>query len=222
MGHVPTKVAGGCLCGRVWYEAEVFLQNGYICHGTICQRSTGQPAEITVLIRAGTLRYPGDEPTYHVSSAHGTRGFCGTCGSRIVWRALAPEDDGLTHVTVGSLDRPREARMTRHICADTQLPWYRVCEELPKLGAEDGDELIRLLRAELRPDGEAGFDTGGTIRRRRRGAWWRRAEMIGCASFVAGHFRWRMSCRSWLSCRFVPHGLRLWRLWVCLAGAGTS
>ena len=42
------KLTGGCLCGRVRYAAEVFLQNGYICHCTICQRSTGQPAEITV------------------------------------------------------------------------------------------------------------------------------------------------------------------------------
>ena len=57
MKHQATKVSGGCLCGRVRYEAEVFLQNGYICHCTICQRSTGQPAEITVLIKAGTLRY---------------------------------------------------------------------------------------------------------------------------------------------------------------------
>lgn len=57
MTHHPTPVTGGCLCGRIRYEAEVFLQNGYICHCTICRRSTGQPAEITVLIKAGTLRY---------------------------------------------------------------------------------------------------------------------------------------------------------------------
>jgi hypothetical protein len=153
MTHMPTKVTGGCLCGRVRYEAEVFLQNGYICHCTICQRSTGQPAEITVLIRAGTLRYLGEEPKYYVSSAHGKRGFCGECGSRIVWQALAPEDDWLTNVSVGSLDRPQEARMTRHICADTQLRWYHVCEDLPKLGSGDGDTLIALLREEVRPDG---------------------------------------------------------------------
>ncbi len=152
MRHVPTKVTGGCLCGRVRYEAEVFLQNGYICHCTICRRSTGQPAEITVLIRAGTLRYLKEEPKYHVSSADGKRGFCAACGSRIVWQALRAEDDWLTNVTVGSLDRPAEARVTRHIFADTQLPWYRVCEDLPKLEADDAAELIALLRAEVCPD----------------------------------------------------------------------
>lgn len=152
MEHQTTQVTGGCLCGRIRYEAEVFLHNGYICHCTICQRSTGQPAEITVLIKAGTLRYLGEEPRYYVSSGDGKRGFCAECGSRIVWQALRAEDDWLTNVTVGSLDRPAEARMTRHIYADTQLPWYHVCEDLPKLTGQDADALIEMLRQEHRPD----------------------------------------------------------------------
>ena len=44
--HEATPVTGGCHCGRIRYQADVFLSNGYICHCTICQRSTGQPAEI--------------------------------------------------------------------------------------------------------------------------------------------------------------------------------
>lgn len=151
MEHQAKHVTGGCLCGSIRYEAEVFLQNGYICHCTICQRSTGQPAEITVLIKAGTLKYLKKEPKYYVSSNDGKRGFCADCGSRIVWQALAPEDDWLTNVTVGSLDRPAEARVTRHIYADTRLPWYHVCEELPKLTEDDAELLIELLRSEHRP-----------------------------------------------------------------------
>lgn len=153
MAHAPTAVTGGCLCGRVRYEAEVFLQNGYVCHCTICRRSTGQPAEITVLIRAGTLRYLGEEPKYYVSSQDGKRGFCPDCGSRLVWQALRAEDDWLTNVTVGSLDRPQDARVTRHICADTQLPWYRVCEDLPKFTAAENDRVNALFRLDVTPGG---------------------------------------------------------------------
>ncbi len=153
MEHHPTRVTGGCLCGQVRYQAEVFLDNGYICHCTVCQRSTGQPAEITVIVKAGTLKYEGEEPKYYRSSSGGKRGFCANCGSRIVWQAVEPEDDWLTNVTVGSLDRPAEARVSRHIYADTQLPWYHVCEDLPKLTEADTDMLIALLRAELRPEG---------------------------------------------------------------------
>ena len=152
MKHQATNVSGGCLCGRVRYEAEAFLENGYICHCTICQRSTGQPTEITVLIKAGTLKYLKDEPKYYVSSPDGKRGFCGHCGSRLVWQALQAEDDWLTNITVGTLDRPQDALMTPHIYADTQLPWYKVCEDLPKLRQEDAELLIKLLRTELTPD----------------------------------------------------------------------
>lgn len=148
MTHTATPVTGGCLCGRVRYEAEVFLHNGYICHCTVCQRSTGQPAEITVLIRAGTLRYLGQEPTSYLSSAEGKRGFCPTCGARLVWQALRSEDDWLTNLTVGSLDCPAEVQVTRHIFADTALPWYRLREDLPRFAAQDADILNALLRQE--------------------------------------------------------------------------
>ncbi|MBK8439898.1 MAG: GFA family protein [Rhodobacter sp.] len=93
MEHRATPATGGCLCGRVRYQADVFLRNGCICHCTTCQRSTGQPAEITAMIKAGTLRYLRDQPRCYVSSHDGKRGFCGRCGSRIVWQALRAEDD---------------------------------------------------------------------------------------------------------------------------------
>jgi hypothetical protein len=143
-----THVTGGCLCGRVRYEAEVFLRNGYICHCTICQKSTGQPAEITVLIRAGTLRYTKGEPKYFSTSKSGGRGFCEHCGSRLVWQAADPAEDWSTNLCVGGLDKPADAEMACHIYADTQLPWYRVREELPKFTGQDADAMLKFIRPE--------------------------------------------------------------------------
>ena len=94
-------------------------------------------------------QYLLDEPKYFVSSADGKRGFCGHCGSRIVWQALREEDEWLTNLSVGCLDNPAEARMTRHIYADTQLPWYKLCEDLPKLVSGDLDQLTAMLRHEV-------------------------------------------------------------------------
>jgi len=50
------------------------------------------------------------------------------------------------------LGHPSDARVTRHIYADTQSPWDHVCEDLPKLAAQDDELQIDLLRAELSPD----------------------------------------------------------------------
>ena len=141
-----THVSGGCLCGRIRYEADVFLLNGYICHCTICRKSTGQPAEITVLIKAGTLRYIKGQPKYFVTSQSGKRGFCGECGSRLVWQASDPEQDWTTNLCVGGLDNPSDARVTCHIYADAQLSWYRVCEDLPKFTESDADAMLEFIK----------------------------------------------------------------------------
>ncbi len=151
MANEPVKVSGGCLCGRIRYEAEVFLKNGYICHCTICQKSTGQPAEITVLIKAGTLKYLNEEPKYYVSSPSGKRGFCSECGSRLVWQALHAEDDWQTNLTVGCLDNPADARATCHIYADSQLPWYQACEHLPKFTEATSADMMEFFRQQVAP-----------------------------------------------------------------------
>jgi hypothetical protein len=141
-----SRVSGGCLCGRVRYEAEAFLQNGYACHCTMCQKNTGQPAEIVVLIKAGTLRYLKDQPKYYVSSEFGKRGFCGECGSRLVWQALDPQNDWSTNLCVGSLDNPSDARITCHTYVDTQLPWYRFADDLPKFAGNDFDAMMAFIK----------------------------------------------------------------------------
>ena len=152
MKNETTKVSGGCLCGLIRYEAEVFLKNGYICHCTMCQKSSGQPAEITVPIKAGSLIYLRGEPKYYSASENGKRGFCGECGSRLVWQASRPQDDWLTNIDVGSLDNPAEASVSSHIFTNTQLPWYQVCDDLPKFAERDWDALVEFLKQERNPE----------------------------------------------------------------------
>jgi hypothetical protein len=142
MQNKPVKVTGGCLCGHVRYEAEVFLKSGFYCHCRICQKSTGQPAEISVPIQAGSLVFVQSEPKYYLSSAYGKRGFCEECGSRLVWKATDPANDWLTNVTVGSLDNSAEARPSTHIYVDTQLPWYQIDEALPKYREDEVEGMM--------------------------------------------------------------------------------
>ena len=89
---------------------------------------------------------PEGEPKYYVTSAAGSRGFCPNCGSRLVWQATDPEQDWTTNLCVGSLDRPTEARVTCHMYADTQLPWYKVCEDLPKFTEHDVDAVMKFIK----------------------------------------------------------------------------
>ncbi len=151
MRDMTKNVTGGCLCGKVRYEAQVFLKSGNYCHCRICQKSSGQPAEIIVPIKAGSLVFTKSKPKYYVSSEHGKRGFCEDCGSRLVWQALDPENDWLTNVTVGSLDDSAEARPSNHTFVDKKLPWYEIDEGLPKFREADLEAMLDFWKQERMP-----------------------------------------------------------------------
>ena len=139
-----TRSTGGCLCGLVRYEAEVYLRDAYYCHCRMCQRSSGAPAEIAVYVKPGTLRFTKEEPKFFRSSPFAERGFCPRCGSRLIYRMLAPEMAEFTNMSVGSLDHPENVVPARHICVDTQQPWYKFDDSLPRVRSDEMPELAAL------------------------------------------------------------------------------
>ena len=140
-------VTGGCLCGAVRYEARVHLRDAYYCHCRTCQRTTGAPAEIGVLVEPGTLRYSAGEPLFYQSSPFGKRGFCGRCGSRLIWQHVDDAHPEYTNVSAGSLDRPGDVVPVSHQCVESQLPWYRLDDTLPRLRSDEVPEIVELWRS---------------------------------------------------------------------------
>ena len=139
MDDEAQEVTGGCLCGAVRYQAEVYLKRAHYCHCRMCQRSSGAPAEIGVTVKPGSLVFTKDEPKYYQSSPFGRRGFCRQCGSNLVWEA--PSRPEWTNLCVGTLDHPEEVAPSGHICVDSQLPWYRLDDGLPRLRSDELPDL---------------------------------------------------------------------------------
>lgn len=129
------SVTGGCLCGAVRYRADANLDEAYYCHCRMCQKSSGSPVEVGVSVRPGTLVFANEEPRYFDSSPIGKRGFCRHCGSRLVW--MSPTKPEWTNLSAGSLDQPERVRPTQHLCVESQLPWFAVADDLPRLKSED-------------------------------------------------------------------------------------
>ncbi len=142
MEEKAEKVTGGCLCGAVRYEAEVYLNNAFYCHCRMCQRSSGAPAEIGVFVKPGSLRFIKEEPKYFQSSPFGKRGFCANCGSRLIWMDLRAEHQEWTNLVVGCLDHPENVVPASHSCVDSQLPWYRVDDGLPRTRFDEDPDLV--------------------------------------------------------------------------------
>ncbi len=96
-----------------------------------------------------TLRFSRGEPKYHQTSHFAERGFCPDCGSRLIYRPLLPElPEWWVNLPVGSLDHPEKAVPASHVCVESQLPWYKLDDGLPRTRTEDDPELAALWSAQ--------------------------------------------------------------------------
>ena len=139
------KVTGGCFCEAIRYEAEAYLHDTYYCHCRICQKVSGVPAEVGVIVKPGSLRLTKGEPKYYQTSHFAERGFCSDCGSRLFYRTvLSDAPDEWLNLPVGTLDYPEKAVPASHVCVESQLPWYNIDDGLPRTRTEDDPELAAL------------------------------------------------------------------------------
>jgi len=149
MKDEAVPITGGCLCGAVRFQGLAFIKSAYYCHCTMCQKSSGAPFEIGVLIKTGTLQFTKGAPTYYQSSNFGKRGFCSACGSRLVWAPMDAKEDWSVNVSVCALDNPADVRPSCHTYTDTKLPWLEISDTLPRLSEQEMPPVIERWKVEL-------------------------------------------------------------------------
>jgi hypothetical protein len=135
-------VTGGCLCQAVRYEADANLREAFYCHCKTCQKTSGAPATVGVMVKPGTLEFTKEEPKFFQSSPFARRSFCQNCGSRLFW--TSPDKADWVIAFAGSLDHPEHVVPTEHLSVESQLPWHEVTDNLPRKRTEDDPELMNL------------------------------------------------------------------------------
>jgi hypothetical protein len=119
-----TAATGRCVCGAVTYELRGPLRDIIVCHCVECRRYHGTSGAYTAVAwddfelrdPEGLLRwFPGPE-----SATGGERGFCGRCGSSLLWR-----EPGRPTVSVaaGTLATPTGLRISHHIWEQQRADW---------------------------------------------------------------------------------------------------
>ena len=129
---------GSCNCGGVAYRVNGPLDRVVACHCTQCRKQSGHfyaatnAADVDLLIEdSGTL-------TWYAASDMAKRGFCGTCGSALFWKA---NDSDTTSILAGSLDDDAGLKLAVHIfCADKGT-YYEISDGLPQF--PQGDHRLR-------------------------------------------------------------------------------
>lgn len=122
------KIAGGCLCGAVRYEATGEPYNVTHCHCMDCRRSSGAAFVTWASFRRASFRFTRGEPRI-VSWAGRLRSFCPACGTPLTFMT-GPQSDEID-VTVCSFDHPDSLSPADHTWVEDRLPWIRLAGELP-------------------------------------------------------------------------------------------
>lgn len=114
-----SETSGGCLCGAVRFTAR--FPSLFCAHVPRAQFALLRGAEDLV-------RYE--------SSEHGSRSFCGRCGTSLFCESARYPDR--MDVALGTTDGPIDREPQLHSYYDSRAPWVMIGDDLPRLGGKTG------------------------------------------------------------------------------------
>jgi hypothetical protein len=121
---------GGCLCGAVRFRAEGAPTNVNHCHCRMCQRASGAPVVTWATFPMSRFKWTNGAPTIRRSSDIAVRGFCGACGTALLWQDDAHAD--MIDITAGTLDKPEAVAPREHLWTESAVPWLPIDDTLPR------------------------------------------------------------------------------------------
>ncbi len=117
---------GECNCGAVAFEVDAELSDVYICHCSVCRRSSGSIGVAVVVVDRAAFRWVRGEE--HVRSwskpdADWKNWFCRVCGSRLP----GDNDASRMFVPAGLLSEGHEGlKVAHHIWVGSRACWDEI------------------------------------------------------------------------------------------------
>ena len=117
---------GECNCGAVAFEIRDVVSDIYVCHCSICRRSTGSNGIAVIVVDKDRFRWTHGEDrvaTWKKPDVDWQTWFCSVCGS-----ALPGENDATRmFVPAGSITEGGDAlRVKHHIWVDSRAVWDEI------------------------------------------------------------------------------------------------
>ncbi|MDJ0760956.1 MAG: GFA family protein [Woeseiaceae bacterium] len=119
-------IEAACNCGAVAFEIDAELSGVYVCHCSICRRSSGSNGIAVVVVDNDALRWTRGEDkivTWRKPGADWQNWFCSVCGSRLPGK----NDDSRMFVPAGLLpDSAKGLKVIHHIYVDSKAAWDEI------------------------------------------------------------------------------------------------
>jgi len=118
-------LTGQCNCGAVRFEVKAQPQGVYICHCSICRRSTGSNGIAVIVVPNEDFQWVSG--TESVSNwlkpdSQWETSFCKTCGSRLP----VHNDPSRMAVPAGLLGGTTELKVIHHIWVGSKADWDEI------------------------------------------------------------------------------------------------
>ncbi len=155
MADELAPVTGGCLCGRVRYQATPDHRDGYYCHCRMCQLAFGNTRAAYLNLRKDQVRW-AQAPAYYASSKIARRGFCAGCGTPLTFEF---NDSEFMDLSVGSLDDPAAFEPTTHWSVETRVENWHADDGLPGRRLDANERINQRWREAYGDDVQPGIDT---------------------------------------------------------------
>ena len=134
-----SKIAGGCLCGKIRYSAEAEPVLTAVCHCKNCQKQTGASFSVVVGVPSAALSVKGSLKTFDDTGDSGKpvhRNFCPDCGSPIT--SIVEATPELTFIKAGTLDDASWLKPTVEVWCRSAQPWVSLAGDRPKFARTPG------------------------------------------------------------------------------------
>ena len=128
---------GRCSCGAVRFEFDEPALGIYVCHCSLCRRSTGAHGIAVAIVPNDRFRWLSGEYAIVAWTKPGTQWetfFCRTCGAKVPGR----NDPERMFIPAGTLDDPGELRVIHHIFVGSKAPWDAIGDG----GAQDAERIV--------------------------------------------------------------------------------
>lgn len=127
-------LTGGCQCGAVRFRVE---RTGWacICHCRMCQKASG--SFFAPFVNARGLEWTRGAPKYFQSSNRSRRGFCGDCGTPLIWAS----EQFPASIAIGAFDDPSRIPPVAQLGLEAKLPYCDGLADLPGRKPEDAEKM---------------------------------------------------------------------------------
>ena len=123
------RIAGGCHCGAVRYQASGTAYGITHCHCRTCRRTSGAPFVTWAGFDSDKFHFTQGQPASYASSQNVRRGFCSQCGTALTYQRLDLPNS--IDVTLGSMDDPEQLKPEDHTWTESRVSWVVFDDDLP-------------------------------------------------------------------------------------------